>query len=266
MELKRNIVLWCADAPNQKALAHKIHDQFGLKGIVAEQKGRDLKKKKKNLITRAFDVLRFRKIYYAWHGLQHFYKNKYPEWPDVPIHYTHSINTDEAYTFSKELNADLVAVSGTSLVKEKLLGLPARIGIINLHTGLSPYIKGGPNCTNWCIANNDWHLIGNTIMWINAGIDSGNIITTETIDIRQSKDLLDAHIRVMDHAHDLYLRAIGYLLKNDPPYVSMPQKELGEGLLFLNRMWTTEQKRKLLKNWNRRNSVTMKPYPKTISL
>ncbi|MBK8140456.1 MAG: hypothetical protein IPK57_05180 [Chitinophagaceae bacterium] len=71
-----------------------------------------------------------------------------------------SINNELVAAFTREINPDLIIVSGTGLVKEPLLSLPASIGIINLHTGLSPYVKGGPNCTNWCIANNEWHLVG----------------------------------------------------------------------------------------------------------
>ena len=133
-----------------------------------------------------------------------------------------------------------------------MLDIPVKIGIVNLHTGLSPYVKGGPNCTNWCIANNEWHLIGSTIMWINAGIDSGNIITTETIDIRKTNTLFEAHRLVMEHAHNLYIRAIDYLITRHPPYQSIQQNSLGKGRLFLTKMWTAEKRKLLLKNWRKR--------------
>src|SRR5690606_12059731 len=116
--------------------------------------------------------------------------------------------------------------------KDKLLKIEVSKGIMNLHTGLSPYVKGGPNCTNWCIANNEWHLIGNTIMWINEGIDTGNIITSESLDITQCTSLSEVHKIVMEHAHDLYLRAVNFVLYNDPPYISVPQSELGAGSLY----------------------------------
>ena len=78
--------------------------------------------------------------------------------------------------------------------------------ILNLHTGISPYIKGGPNCTNWCIATKQFEKIGNTIMWLDKGIDTGELLTTENTKFNSTdKSLLKIHMRVMNHAHDLYI-------------------------------------------------------------
>ena len=83
----------------------------------------------------------------------------YPIYSHVNSIIVENINSNESYEFSNKLNPDLIIVSGTRLVKEKLLSIPTTIVILDLHTGLSPYIKGGPNCTNWCIATNKFHLL-----------------------------------------------------------------------------------------------------------
>lgn len=247
------IVLWLGSSANQKALAHKIASRYKLAGIVID-KGQKKKKKRKlaEVAGLIIDRLRFRSIYAAWNNLMHYYSNRFSSWPDVPVIEVTDINEVETAVFTNKLRADLVVVSGTALVKKPLLQISVSLGIINLHTGLSPFVKGGPNCTNWCISNAEWHLVGNTIMWLNAGIDAGNIITSETIDIRGATDLNEAHRMVMDHAHNLYLRAITYLLENNPPYLSVPQESLGKGKLFLTKMWTAEKKRDLLRNWRNR--------------
>jgi methionyl-tRNA formyltransferase len=263
----KRIVLWCADAPNQKALAVKIAAQFNLAGIVMDQKKPvSGNSKATKLISKIWDRLRFHKIYNSWKSLQQFYQQYYPSWPQVPVLRVASINSAETERFTREIQPTLIMVSGTSLVKAHLLTVPASIGIINLHTGLSPYVKGGPNCTNWCIANNEWQLVGNTVMWLNAGIDSGNIITTECIDIRKASNLSEAHKIVMEHAHDLYLRAVNYLLSTDPPFNAVPQNSLGQGKLFLTKMWTAEMRKNLLKNWSGRQGITLSAQPVTIPL
>ena len=257
----KRIVIWCAGAPNQKALACKIAKQFPLSGIVIDE--RTHATTPKNLSTLPWliwDRLRFRSVYASWKKLQQHYNQIFHSWPEVPILRVPDINNDKTSEFTGDLQPDLIIVSGTALVKKKLLDTAATIGIINLHTGLSPYVKGGPNCTNWCIANNDWHLVGNTIMWLNAGIDSGNIITSERVDIRQLPDLFEAQKEVMERAHDLYLRAISYLLTKQPPYNSVPQQSLAKGNLFLTKMWTATQRKRLVKNWRHRKS-----YGETIS-
>jgi methionyl-tRNA formyltransferase len=263
--VEKKIVMWCGDASNHRALANKVHNQFGVAAIVVDQKKAPAKKKN-SLIFKIIDRLRFRKIYNAWKEMMAFYTEKYPCWPKVPIHYAASINSDEAFDFTMRFQPQLIMVSGTSLVKNKMLSIPVQIGIINLHTGLSPYVKGGPNCTNWCIANNQWHLVGNTIMWINSGIDSGNIIVTETVDIRSCKSLAGAQKKVMEHAHGLYISAVNYLLEGHLPYTSIPQSELGEGNLYLTRMWSAGTKFKLLRNWKKRHKAIPSAIPKTVPL
>ncbi|MBL0272550.1 MAG: hypothetical protein IPQ06_05630 [Chitinophagaceae bacterium] len=227
--MKKKIVIWCGDAPNQKALASKIDKNYFVAGIVIEKKRLLQKKNIIFLAQKIWNRVRFNSIYNAWTGLQNDYESQYSQWPKTQMLITDSINSKETEDFTRKLGADLIVVSGTSLIKKNLLDIDASIGILNLHTGLSPYVKGGPNCTNWCIANNDWHLVGNTIMWIDAGIDSGNILTSEVVDIKNSNSLFAAQKMVMEHAHELYLRAITYLFNNKPPYISIKQSVFSEG-------------------------------------
>ena len=263
----RKIVIWCGAAPNQKALANKISKRFNIAGIVIASTIKGRKKRRiRELPAIILDRIRFRKIYTSWKCLMKFYNDRYQAWPQVPILKVDDINSIKVIEFTENIQPDLVAVSGTALIKEPLLKVKTKIGIINLHTGLSPYVKGGPNCTNWCIANNTWHLIGNTIMWLNSGIDAGNIITNETIDIRAAEDLKKAHIQVMEHAHDLYLRTIYYLFSGDPPYQSVSQESIDKGKLYLNKMWNTEKRKRLLYNWKLRMSEQPLVKPQTISL
>jgi hypothetical protein len=254
---KLKIVIWCGNAANQKALANKIAEKFDVAGIVIDtHSGKKIKKNLFQLPSIFWDHFRFRTIINAWKNLMKYYDNEFPNWPDLPHLKVSNINDKETETFSNQLQPDLIIVSGTSLIKEPLISTPASIGIINLHTGLSPYVKGGPNCTNWCIANNSFHLVGNTIMWLNAGIDAGNIITTETVDIKNAVNLNEAHKIVMDHAHDLYLRAMSYLSETLPPYNSVPQNSIDKRQLFLTKMWTTSKKKDLLKNWKKRKTFS----------
>lgn len=268
MALKKlKIVIWCGEAPNQRALTNKIAAEFELAGIVIDtHSGRKKKRKSMQLPAILWDRFRFRTIYSAWSNLMKYYEHKFSGWPGKPQIKVPDINDKETEIFTRELKPDLIVVSGTALIKEPLLSIPSSIGIINLHTGLSPYVKGGPNCTNWCIANNSFQLVGNTIMWLNAGIDAGNIITTEAIDIKNAKDLDEAHQVVMDHAHELYLRAIRYLSESEPPYNSVPQNSIGKGQLYLTKMWTADRKKDLLKNWSRRKTFSTHEAPGTISL
>jgi methionyl-tRNA formyltransferase len=258
--LKR-VLIWCGQAANQKALANKIASEFNVVGIVIEKKKNNRRLSTGSLISKITDRILFSGIISAWHRMIQFYEMKFPAFPDVKTLVVENINTDEAYDFSNSLSPDIIVVSGTSLIRKKLLSLKPTIGIVNLHTGLSPYVKGGPNCTNWCIANNNWQLIGNTIMWIDSGIDSGNIIASETVDVRKEKDLLSIHKSVMEHAHNLYVRTLRYLSTATPPFSSVPQSSIDKGNLYLTKMWDRQVKFRLLKNLRNRkySSETVAP-------
>lgn len=263
----KKIVIWCGNAPNQRALANKLAAKYAIAGIVIDEHRSP--GKKRNLIklaTGIIDRLRFAPIYSAWKQLMAHYNDRYPHWPDAPQLRVPAINDPQTASFTGALSPDLVIVSGTGLIRKPLVHLPVTTGIINLHTGLSPFVKGGPNCTNWCIANNEWHLTGNTIMWLNAGIDSGNIITTERIDIRAEKTLFGAHLAVMEHAHDLYGRAVDYLMQKKEGYHAVPQESIGQGNLYLTRMWTAAKRKSLLKNWRKREQHTVLAEVPTVKL
>ncbi|MDP4867145.1 MAG: hypothetical protein NWR53_10845, partial [Crocinitomicaceae bacterium] len=107
-------------------------------------------------------------------------------------------------------------------------------------------IKGGPNCTNWCIATKQYHLVGNTIMWIDEGIDSGNILTTEFTKIDWSISLLDIHVTVMEHAHQLYVKAIKFIEQGNISNVK--QSDICDGKTYYTKEWKLKNKRDLIRN------------------
>ncbi|GEO09932.1 formyltransferase family protein [Segetibacter aerophilus] len=100
----------------------------------------------------------------------------------------------------KALNPDLVIVYGASLLKDLLLShFEGRI--LNVHLGLSPYYRGA--ATNfWPLVDRNPACVGATFMYIDAGIDTGEIIhqtrasynffdTPSTIGNRLIKDMTE---------------------------------------------------------------------------
>ena len=243
------IILWVGNESNQRALANKINDVFPISAIVTETRNHKQKITIKILIEKIFEKFFLSSIAKSWWGMKSYYDNCYQKFPDVEILDVENINSDEAFEFSKIINADLILVSGTRMIKEKMLNVKPSIGILNLHTGLSPYVKGGPNCTNWCIATNQFHLIGNTIMWIDAGIDTGNILITDFIKLSGDESLLQLHINVMEHAHSLYIKAIKLIKKGLK--TSIPQCEIAVGKTYYTREWTLERKIDMLTNFKK---------------
>jgi methionyl-tRNA formyltransferase len=249
------IVLLCTAQANQVALANKIAAEFDLVGIVTEKRKVNKAKKYtlKNILTKLSHKILFRKIIQAWWNMLDHYQQLYSKFPDTKIVEVSNINDEAVAHFIKEMKADLVMVSGTSMVRKNILSVPLSIGMINLHTGLSPYIKGGPNCTNWCIATNQFHLIGNSIMWIDAGIDSGDLLTTAIVGFTGKESLLEIHIKVMEEAHALYVLAIRSIADNKAPRIN--QDSIAKGITYYSKEWNYKANKDLLKNLKQFNET-----------
>lgn len=241
------ILLWIGNESNQIALASKINEMFGVDGIILETRKYKPKRSFKKLFEKVIETVFLKKIGNAWINMKSHYKNNYSLPQNAEIIDVENINSEEAFAFSKKINPDLIIVSGTRLVKEKMLSITPSKGILNLHTGLSPYIKGGPNCTNWCLSTKQFNLIGNTIMWIDLGIDTGNILTTELTPLSGEEDLNEIHLKVMEHGHDLYLKSINFL--NNGGKSSVKQDEITKGKTYYTREWGLSQKINLIKNF-----------------
>jgi methionyl-tRNA formyltransferase len=245
------IVLLCSSQPNHLALAGKIAAEFNLVGLVVERKvgGTRRKLRLKNIVTKLIDRLLFGKIIHAWSGMLDFYRKRDNQINGVESFEVSNINDESVRAFIENLQPDLVMVSGTSMVRKNILSIPLPVGMINLHTGLSPYIKGGPNCTNWCLADDQFHLIGNSIMWIDAGIDSGDLITTSIVRFSGEENLKDVHIKVMEEAHAIYLVAVKSIENKTAKRTK--QNTISTGKTYYSKDWNFEAKMRLLRNFRK---------------
>lgn len=247
--MKKRVMIWCSNEPMELRLTNEVNEYFNLVGIVIQKRPFVRNYRFKSAIIALLNKLLFYfTIDRAWIVTQVWYKSKYQDFPSVPKIYVSNINDRATYNFLNDNPCDLIAVSGTALVKKNLLNQKPSLGIINLHTGLSPYIKGGPNCTNWCISKRLYHLVGNTVMWLDEGIDSGNIITTKKVDLDQSMSLSEILRKVTFEGQTLYLDTIRKILSGEEVN-NVPQKCIGEGITFFNKQWGYTARIRLVLNF-----------------
>lgn len=142
------------------------------------------------------------------------------------------INSAEAVDFVRARLPDIVLVNGTNLLRRPVLALlpSIRLGIINLHTGLSPYSRGG-NCNLFMVLEGHPELVGVTIHHINRGIDSGDIILSMQVPMFPDDNYEMLDIRTFDTGIDALLSAAQQL--DEGRAARVPQWELGK--LFLQR-------------------------------
>lgn len=95
-----------------------------------------------------------------------------------------NINDPAVADFLRQRAPDVVCINGTNLLRDGLLAIASTIpyGFVNLHTGLSPYARGG-NCDLFMLLEGRPEFVGITIHHIDSGIDSGDIIVTARPDL-----------------------------------------------------------------------------------
>lgn len=232
----RRMVLLFGEGANQVALAHRLAHVAPVAGLVDIATHRFAPRT--NVLRRKLAGVAGLPVNLAWRWLQRRYARMYDGFPAMPTIVASSANDPEVVDFIQSIRPELVLVSGTNILKKATIERIQRAGacIMNLHTGISPYVKGAPNCTNWCLSIGRPDLIGNTMMWIDAGIDTGNIIATERTPIDGVMNPFDLHLRVMEHAHDLCLRTVKLFMAG-VELPNVPQSEIGEGRIYYNREW-----------------------------
>jgi folate-dependent phosphoribosylglycinamide formyltransferase PurN len=106
-----------------------------------------------------------------------------------------SANSPEAYAWVRHLQPDYVVLFGSSIIKSPLLD-DFDGHMINIHSGLSPYYRGG--ATNfWPLYYGEPECVGTTIHLADAGVDAGPILAQ----VRPQPDL-------DDRVHELGTKAL----------------------------------------------------------
>ncbi|MHC1762979.1 MAG: methionyl-tRNA formyltransferase [Verrucomicrobiia bacterium] len=156
-----------------------------------------------------------------------------------------------------DLQPDLIVVAAYGqILPPAILELP-RFGCVNVHASLLPKLRGAAPI-QWCILNDDAET-GVTIMKMDAGLDTGDILTQSAIPIEPTDNAQSLHDKLASLGADL-------LVKTIPDYISgqiTPRKQPDEGATYARKI--TKEDGKLAWNqparsvWNRIRAFT--PWP-----
>ena len=147
------------------------------------------------------------------------------------------INDAAVFDIVRRLAPDVVAVFGTSLIRPPLLG-QGRLGMLNLHGGLSPDYRGA-DCTFWALYNGEPEQVGCTLHFINAGIDTGALIAHVCPEVRDGDDELLLFWRAVRDSAEIYVEAIARLARGE----ALGQRQDRKGRLYQvkDRTWAAER-------------------------
>ena len=140
------------------------------------------------------------------------------------------INGNSFASFLEELRPDLVVVLGSSVITPRIISIPAG-GMINIHSGLSPYYRGTWSY-GWPIVNREPEYIGVTVHRIDPGIDTGDIIFQTRPALGPDDDLNAIFLKVIAEGVELAADAITGVMACSVRLYPQPP---GAGRLYLSK-------------------------------
>jgi hypothetical protein len=149
-----------------------------------------------------------------------------------------SVDHPGVVALADRLRPDVIAVFGTSLIRGPLL-TRGRLGIFNLHGGLSPYYRGA-DCTFWALYNGEPERVGCTLHRIDAGIDTGALIAHVSPEVTEHDDELTLFWRGVRDSAEAYVELLDRLERGE----ALGQRQSEKGRLFQvkERRWREERR------------------------
>jgi methionyl-tRNA formyltransferase len=155
---------------------------------------------------------------------------------DLLIEVPH-INHPDVAALAERLQPDVIAVFGTSLIRGPLLRY-GRLGIFNLHGGLSPAYRGA-DCTFWALYNGEPDQVGCTLHGIDEGIDTGRLVAHICPEVGEGDDELTLFWRAVCDSAQVYVEMLERLARGER--VGEPQPEKGRLYQVKDRTWRAER-------------------------
>ena len=159
----------------------------------------------------------------------------------IPVRRCADINSAESVQRVRDLRPDLIVVCGwTRLLSAELLGVPPR-GVIGFHASLLPKVRGRAP-VNWAILRGEAET-GNTMMMLDAGTDTGDIVDQQTVAITPGDTCATVYAKVGEAGAEMLRRQLPALLAGTAPRrpqgradgPPLPKRTPGMGLTDWNR-------------------------------
>lgn len=148
-------------------------------------------------------------------------------------------NDEEAIKYLKDLKPDfIIVVAFGQILTKEVLDIP-KYGCINLHGSLLPMYRGAAPL-NWAIINGE-KKSGNTTMLMDVGLDTGDMLLKDEVEITDDMTAGNLHDILMERGADLLIKTIEGLYNG----TITPEKQSEE--TFYAKMLNKEL---ALINWN----------------
>ena len=137
---------------------------------------------------------------------------------DLHLYQPERLRKKESVEYLKQLNPDVIVVAAFGqLLPQIVLDIPP-CGVINIHPSLLPKYRGAAPI-QWTLINGEEET-GVTLMLLDAGEDTGDIICMERIPIQLEDTAVTLHQKLADIGARLLLEVLSNLQPGQPPSAS----------------------------------------------
>lgn len=200
-KINKKIILLASEGTSTTILYNAISKDFDISDVVIEKpvsKVKFLKYRYKKIgFIRLFDQLLFviliniilSKVS-SKRKLEIIDQNNLDVTPIVrnKLNHVKSANLNSSIELIKELNPDIIIVSGTRILSKKLLG-STDAHIVNIHAGITPNYRG-VHGAYWAYVNKEPNLAGVTLHFVDNGVDTGKVINQALISVKKNDNFV----------------------------------------------------------------------------
>lgn len=156
---------------------------------------------------------------------------------DIPVYQPLKLKSnEEMIKIIEDLKPDfIIVVAFGQILPKQILDIP-RFGCINLHASLLPKFRGAAPI-NWCIIEGE-SKSGNTTMLMDVGLDTGDMLLTEEMELSDTITAGELHDILMNNGGELLVKTINGIVNNEielvkqenqlSSYASMLDKEMAK--------------------------------------
>ena len=142
----------------------------------------------------------------------------------IPVYQPEKIKSGELLPILEELKPELIAVVAYGKILPKYVLDYPKYGCINMHASLLPKLRGAAPI-QWAVINGDKET-GVTTMLMDEGMDTGDILLTQKMEIGEYETAEQLFLRMAEAGGDLLLKTI-LDIEN-----IKPQKQQSEGVTY----------------------------------
>lgn len=155
---------------------------------------------------------------------------------NIPVFQPEKASKETFVERLRELNPDIIVVAAYGqILRENILNLP-RYRCINVHASILPKYRGA-SPIQWAVINGEKET-GVTIMYMEKGLDTGDMILTRTLELAPDETAGTLHDRLMELGGPTLLEAMDQIENgtanpvpqnnDEATYVTVLKKSMGE--------------------------------------